>query len=313
MVKLFLKIGVSLFLLAFFAIRADLEAMSAAFTGIQPAWYILSLLAALSGPLIMSGKYRLLIARTSLDLPFFRLVAVNFIARFYALFLPSALGPEAVRWYKITKNKKGKSFFLAATIVERLFFLLSLFACGAIPLLLAPDPTVQTLAARLWPALAITSLGFMLALTYFFWPGLQRVMQHRVITMLRLSQESKVRIFLGNFSLKNLSLRIVGMLLAYTLLWQASFLARMYFLFLALDLPFGFLDVTWMGSLVMLLQVVPVSFGGLGVREGAFAYLFTLHGVQTEAGVVVGMLFFSQMLILCFVGWLCQLFEGYFE
>ena len=307
--KALFQLTVSVMLLGYFSFRVDWTTMAAAFTGIYPGWYLLSTLGALSGPLIMTGKYRLLIARTTLDLPFLRLAAINYIARFYALFLPSALGPEAVRWYKVTKNRKGKIFFLASTIVERLFFVLVLFVCGAAPLFLSRDPAVADLSVRLKPLMAVAGAVLGLALVYFLGPGLQQKFRSLVIKRFHLSPESRLHVFLDNFSLKNSSSGMVGVLFLYTLLWQGSFLARMYFLFVSLGLPFGFWDVTWMGSLVMLLQIIPVSFAGLGLREGAYAFLFSVQGVPTEFGVVAGLLFFSQMLVLCAIGALCLLFE----
>ena len=51
-----------------------------------------------------------------------------------------------------------------------------------------------------------------------------------------------------------------------------------------------------MGSLVLLLQTLPLSLAGIGLREGAYAYLFRLYKLPPENGVLIGVLFFSQML-----------------
>jgi hypothetical protein len=250
-----------------------------------------------------------LILGSNLEASYFRLVIINYIAEFYALLIPTALGPEAVRWYKITKNKEGKSLFFASTIVERIFFLLVLFVCGSVPLFLSQEPAIQKFAIKLWPLLAGLSAVFVFVLAYFFCPALHEKIKTFINQKLRLAPGSWLNRFLDKFSLPNASSRVVGILFLLTVVWQLSFLIRMYFLFVALGLPFGFWDVTWMGSLVLLLQILPISFAGLGVREGAFAFLFSIQGVEAEAGVVVGMLFFSQMLILSFIGFICQIFE----
>jgi len=83
----------------------------------------------------------------------------------------------------------------------------------------------------------------------------------------------------------------------------------MYFLFYAINLQLSIIDIAWMGSLILLLQIIPLSFAGLGVREGAFAYLFTLFGLVPEKGFLIGILFFSQMLILSAIGGILNLFE----
>ena len=305
--KVLFQVSISALLLGWFAAAVDWAAIFGAFKEIHIALYLVSTLAATSGPVIMAGKYKLLIARTRLDLPFPSLVAINFIARFYALFVPSSLGPMAVRWYKVTKNKDGKTFFLAATMVERIFFILLLVACGSAPLVFISEPAIDPISARLWPIVAALNAGLALVLAYFLWPALQQKVKGVLAKILNLSPESRVQGFLDNFSLQNASPDVVGVLFLYTVLWQLSFLFRIYLLFLSLDLPFGFWAAAWMGSLVMLLQIIPVSFAGLGLREGAYAFLFSLQGIPGELGGLVGLLFFSQMLVLCLIGWVFEL------
>jgi hypothetical protein len=70
----------------------------------------------------------------------------------------------------------------------------------------------------------------------------------------------------------------------------------------AASLPLTLVDVAWMGSLVLLLQTLPISFAGIGLREGAYAYLFSLYRLPPEKGILIGVLFFSQMLIMASVG-----------
>ena len=71
----------------------------------------------------------------------------------------------------------------------------------------------------------------------------------------------------------------------------------------------GIAEAAWMGSLVLLLQVLPISFAGLGVREGAYAYLFPLFGLSAEKGFLMGVLFFIHILIFAVIGAVLNLFE----
>ena len=68
----------------------------------------------------------------------------------------------------------------------------------------------------------------------------------------------------------------------------------------------GLGEAAWIGSLALLVQVLPLSLAGVGVREGAFAYLFGLFGLPPETGVLVGLLVFSQMLAIALVGGLLR-------
>ena len=75
-------------------------------------------------------------------------------------------------------------------------------------------------------------------------------------------------------------------------------------LIIAFDLR---IDINWpaLGTVVILtelLRLVPITFQGIGIREGAFAYLFQLLGVSPESGFVlalVGYLALSVAIVLC--------------
>ncbi len=304
--KLVFQIIITAALLFYIAHKVDWAAIGGTLAGISVFYFITSTLAAIAGTYCMAVKYHVLIKNSTLELSLTRLMVINIISRFYALFLPSALGPEAVRWLKVTRNKTGKSFFLASTIVERLFFLLVLLACGAIPLLFSATPSLQLLSRRLQPLLAMCFFGLTIALLFFLIPSVNEPARRFLLRTLRLSQDSRLHHFIGNFSLKNSSSHVMVTLLLQTLIWQFLFLIRMYLLFLALDLPFDFWDSTWINSLVLLLQILPVTYAGLGLREGAYAYLFKLQGVPPELGVSIGLLFFTQFLIFAALGWLFE-------
>jgi hypothetical protein len=94
-----------------------------------------------------------------------------------------------------------------------------------------------------------------------------------------------------------------------SLIFQTFFLSRLFFLVKGAHIPLTFWDITWIGSLVLFLQILPVSLAGLGVREGAYAFLFSLFGLSPEKGVLIGILFFSQMLIFAGIGGVLEYFE----
>jgi len=293
--------------------KVDWSLISNAFEEIEFGLYIFSTLLAVASSFFLACKYYLLIKGTSLECSITSLAIINFVSRFYALFLPSAVGPEAVRWYKVTRNKGCRIFFLAATVFERSTFLLILLLCSLVPLFAcSSNPEIVLLRGRILP-LILTALVFVsVFVAYFVCPAFGSFLRSAVTVILRSRAKWKDAIFsLESFSLKKNN---TGLLVSYVfligLLSQMFFLLRMFVLVKAAALPLGFFDVTWMGSLVLLLQVLPISFAGIGVREGAYAYLFTMFDLAPEKGVLIGILFFSQMLILSGIGGLLEFLEG---
>jgi hypothetical protein len=49
-------------------------------------------------------------------------------------------------------------------------------------------------------------------------------------------------------------------------------------------------------------MMLPISISGLGVRESAFVYFFSLVGVNNESGLLLSILFFSHSVIYGLAG-----------
>ena len=274
--------------------------------------YLGSTLLAFLGSFFLGAKYYLLIKGTSLSRSLFSVIKVNFISRYYGLFLPSGVGPELVRWYKMTQNRGGHAFFLASTIFERLTFVFLLLLSSFIPLILfTSNPGIAHLRGQLLPVMIFFLVLTVVVFLYFISPALQSFLRGKIERVLKSKDQWKpILSFLDNFSLKNSSLSLCGFILGLGVFWHLFFLARMFLLFQALFIPLGFIDVIWMSSFVLLLQILPISVGGMGVREGAYAYLFSLYSLPPEMGTLIGLLFFSQMILFAFIGGILDLLEG---
>ncbi len=262
------------------------------------------------GIFLVSWKYYCLLQGTDLQTGYLRVTAISFISRFYALFIPSGLGKEAVRWYKITENRKGRSFFLASIALERMIFGAMLMFFGTIPLFMITDiPEIVRLREQILPLILICYGAILTGMIYFFVPSVHEWTHRAIKRILRTQSNGRVDVFLQNFNLKNTAPRILLALILIRLLWQGVYVARIALLYQATGLDLAMIDVVWMSSLVLLIQVLPVSFAGLGVREGAFAFLLSFYGRPEETGVIIGLLFFVQMLVYCLAGAVLNIFE----
>jgi uncharacterized membrane protein YbhN (UPF0104 family) len=257
----------------------------------------------------IAAKYFILIKKSPINHTLLSLVKINFISRFYALFLPSAVGREFVRWMKVTRNQEGRASFMASIIFERLTFLLVLILCGSIPLFMYTGlPEIVHLKTQLLPWLILALLIIAAFLSLYVSASVRSLAKPITVRMInRFSGKFNIRGFIESFSLNNLKTKFCAGIIGLSLLWQIFYISRLFMLIKAADLPLNLIDIVWMGSLVLMLQTLPVSFAGIGLREGAYAYLFTLYNLSPETGVLIGMLFFSQMLVMAFIGGVFEL------
>lgn len=284
--------------------RVDWPILVNAMEKIELKFYLLSILTLPILTFFSASKYYWLIKGTSVSQSIVSLMKINLISRFYGFFLPSSAGIGAVRWYKVTRNEKGRAFFLASTVFERSIFALILLFSGLIPLYLYPmHHEIVKMRAHMLPIILIFLVLAMAVIIYFIFPNLQRLLKS--ILMQILPSHGKWQKFftlLDNFTLRKPPLTSFGYLLILSILWQLFNIVRVFLLSQALTLPLGFIDVLWIGSLVHLLQIIPVSFAGIGIREGAYAYLFAVFGLPCEQGIVLGILGFSHLLMNTIIG-----------
>lgn len=71
----------------------------------------------------------------------------------------------------------------------------------------------------------------------------------------------------------------------------------------ALGLDVSFLAIAFAAPLVTMATLVPVSVGGIGVREAGYALLLSPYGVKAPEAVALGLLQYSSFLLVAVVAW----------
>jgi uncharacterized protein (TIRG00374 family) len=96
----------------------------------------------------------------------------------------------------------------------------------------------------------------------------------------------------------------------FHLLYQGFTFLQFYLLFAAIDLNFPSLTILWISMLVMLILTLPISIGGLGVRETGFAWLLALYGIDPERGVILGGMMFIHLILNAGLGAILNISEA---
>lgn len=270
----------------------------------------LSWLCLLAGILVAAQRLRVLMAPSALRIGVVRLFKISMIARFYGLFLPAGLGIVLATWFKVTQNRYGRIQFLLVSLVEKSLFLGVTLAAAGITLFLAADEASAEVRKALIPIASLGLLGIALFYgTLFFGPLHRTVFRERDRGISRLIRSSRVEggedlgIFVGQ---GGVLLRAIG----FSLLMQGMIVLRILLLFRAVAVELDWFPMLWIATLVFFLQSLPVSFAGIGVRESAFAFAFGLYELPAEQGVLIGLLFFAQLVFTACVGGILELSDA---
>lgn len=96
--------------------------------------------------------------------------------------------------------------------------------------------------------------------------------------------------------------RTLALLVALSVAMLLSWVASVSALARALSLGVGFEVLVFAAPLVALASLLPISIGGIGVREAGYALLLASHGITTSDAVALGLLQYALALFVAAVG-----------
>ena len=308
--KFLFKIGVSAGFAIWLAFKVDIPILIDILSAVEFEYYVAATLVLFLNSFLLALKYKLVMKPSGISQPLLQLVKINFICRFYSLFLTTAVGQGIIRWHISTKNQAGRIKFISVMFFERSSYVLALLLAVLFSSSFITNPDIHTVLIKLYPFLII---GLATLLLYFFYLNSSSV--HRVIKNIfsPLKGKAKHRLVTGLvdwLSADSIYLKKQKMLagsIIIALIWQVLFLLRVYLLAGAIDASLGFDQIAWMASIVLLLQLIPITLSGIGLRESAYAFLFKVYGLPPESGAALGLLLLSHIILVAAVGGLIVL------
>jgi len=224
------------------------------------------------------------------------LTAHHLAGQFVGNVLPSTIGGDVLRVARLSKTVNSKETAFASVVLERLSGML------ALPLLVvvgfAFEPSLLD-ADHAWFALLVAgiTLGVLgLILVAAGHPGLAGRFA---------SNENWTRfigaVFQGIDRGRRDPRRLLGVL-ASALLYQVTIVASYLFIFRALDAHVPIAALFAFIPAVSMLQALPISFGGLGVREGALVLFRDGLGVTSGVATTAGLLWYGSLVLVSMLG-----------
>ncbi|WP_240377585.1 lysylphosphatidylglycerol synthase transmembrane domain-containing protein [Bacillus piscicola] len=241
----------------------------------------------------ISGWKWYILCRDEQGIGFFQYLKWYYIGFFFNNFLPGSLGGDGARIYYASKQI-GAPKAAASVAVERVFAGIAMFVVMTVGLL-----SVNRSGSFL------VEIGLVFALCLLAY---NLLFNYRFTLFMKKRFGKKVQSFydvLANYKRARLLLELICFSLAFQLafVWVTDLLYRS----LGVSIPF-FVQLGFV-SLISALTMIPVSINGIGIREGTYAYLFTLVGVDESVSVAVSLLFFGLVLAATSVGGILYLLE----
>lgn len=296
---LFLKVLFSFGIIGIMLLSVDLEGMKNTLSGIDPGWYLLSLLLFVGIQPIRSFRWGLLLWKKGIDLPFWRLVVLYFIGLFFSTFLPTLVGGDVVRGYYLFQYTEERSKAVAAIFLDRFSGVFALvimsFIAGAISF-------GRFAEEKVFLAVCLTALVLLVLFSMVFW---SRSLHLLFLPFRRLNPwqiKEKGERLVESISAYRTEMRIMAVVLALSLIFNALIILMVYFLSLSLGWRVSLIDFFVFIPMVTLISMFPLALSGLGAREGSLAFFMAFLGIPLHESLSLSALWFSLTLILGIMG-----------
>jgi glycosyltransferase 2 family protein len=224
------------------------------------------------------------------------LVAHHLAGQFVGNVLPSTIGGDVLRVTRCAKTIGSTTTAFASVVLERLSGMLALPVLVVVGFAIRPSllHTDHAWFALLVAALTLAVLGLIL-----FAAG------HPAIAGRYATNENWTRfigaVFQGIDRARRDPRRILRVLIA-ALVYQVSIVASYVLIFHALEARVTIAAAFAFVPAVSMLQALPISLGGLGVREGALVLFRHGLGVRSGPAATAGLLWYGSLVIVSMLG-----------
>ena len=288
-VKLLISIGV----LAVLFSNVDLLQFSIIMQGLEPIFFLSAVAIQFSLSVIQTERWRIILRAGKVRIRLFGAWLNVMIGLCFNQVLPSSVGGDAIRVYNA--KSLGLGIALRSILIDRLIALftlsiLSFFICCIFYFNGVNQPHLE----------------LMLGLEAFFIVSCMLIVFGTPIISKRYGLAVFDFKFFSSFAAELRSVIRVPSKFVSTL--SMSFIIHFFVSISAIILFVGVgvkTDLVRLGAifaLINLFSIIPISFGGWGVREGAAFVLYPASGVEIETALAVSVLFGVVMIIVGLIG-----------
>lgn len=223
-------------------------------------------------------KWRILLRGQGIAVPFAKLLKTYLLANFVNLFTPGFIGGDAYRSVSVRAYTGGVARSLSSVLVDRITGFVALLILGAAGLSLHFMTDYAWLLGS--AILAAITIGYAL-LVYAVGPFIDHLTARRTHGVFVLVRD------------------LIAALRPTPTLWLAfavAFVFQINTIFIiwiwstGLNLSASIAQLFLIVPVVYMMEILPISISGVGLREGTYALLFASFGLPPEQGVALGLL-----------------------
>jgi uncharacterized membrane protein YbhN (UPF0104 family) len=293
-----LKAIVSIALLGVLFSRVDFGRLWAVGRGASPAWLAAGLALYLLMVLVSTWRWGLLLRAQHVHLGAGQLTASFLVATFFNNFLPSNIGGDVVRVADTAGAAGSKTLATTIVLIDRGIGLLGLVFIAALGASagaeFGPD-AVAVAPGVLWTGFGVAA---MVATPALLMPaGFMRLLQPLRVLHPEWVDERLGRMAAALARFRETPAALAGCF-AGAILVQGIIVCFYASIARSMNIPIGIAELSVIVPMTLIVQMLPVSMNGFGIREATFGFYFSRLGLPLESALLVS--FMGAALILLF-------------
>lgn len=287
-----LKLVVTAGMVTWLSSRTDLHALLKSLTMIQPLTIIFALALHIVAFVLAGVRWWILLTNIGVRIGFRDVLSSSFLGIFFNNFLPTGMGGDVVRVLHLNFRGLRAKELVSAAIADRIIGLVSILIMGAASTFLSPN---IRLSNGIKISLAALTIGSIAGLVLFFAAPFVKAIRGLATRY----DYTRVR----SFVLESLSLcqsfrsrpRAVISAFGLTFVMQSIVVLIYYALSTSIGIGLPMSIYFAIVPAVFLAANIPISIGGLGVREGALIALMVSASTNQQLAITLSILYLTVL------------------
>ena len=290
-----IKVSISIVLLIFLFSRIDLTKTLFYIRTLEPFYFMCAVLIFLGVVTLGIARWSVLLRALKRDLPLSRIFVSHCGGLFFNVFLPSTIGGDIARTVDLSFHTKDSSSIFATVFLDR--------ACGLFAMSLIAF--CASLFAYFFGITRDFRIFFVIAILVFLATFLFFLIFNKKFFNLfnRVIRFNLLRNYLAKFHNCCYSFRsqkkVLIKAILLSLVIQGGFSVAFYFIGLSLGIKLNIAHFLVLIPIINTVSFLPISFGGLGLRDNVAVVLFSSLGVASDKVAAMTLIIFA---FLFFIG-----------
>ena len=282
-----LKLVVSMGLLIFIFRQIDFPAFIAIVRQAHIRWILTAMSLMILGVMLRAWRWQILLHAIEVRVSLKELIAIYFVGFLFNNLLPSGVGGDAIRIVELNKHSKHGADAVTSVLVDRFLGLSALQAIGTVTLLFNWNAVPAPIAYLTVTMFVAIMVGGYLLVNRTLYLSLRK----NIDLFRRLTDIGPLGKLFDSFqSYPTSALQRSYMV---SLLFNLSLITMNLSIGLSVGVEATLIQYAIFIPITSAVLIIPISFGGLGLREGAYVELFKSVGVPTETALAMSLLVYT--------------------